>query len=457
MSRKRKSIAIGIVLLGNSLVVLSLFVDLITTQHISIGPAQVSILLLSAVISVGGVYLYNNPVDSRNIGLLGLSIVGSLILFEGGIRVVGNVDQDGQFTLRAMRLMPYQHEVSRTESLLNAYYESDSPFIIYDENLGWVPAPDGLSQNGYTVNSVGIRSEQEYPLTPPENGLRIATFGDSFTFGDQILLAETWPTKLEVLISSSDLPAEVLNFGVGGYGTDQAYLRYTLHGVGYQPDIVVLGFQPENIQRNVNIIRSIYVPATGNPFSKPRFIVDADGALTLINSPTIPPENISEVLGSFNESDLSAYEYHLDRAMYEDFWWLKSRTLSLLTTPIMSYQNPDTDKSVLYALDNEPAQVTLAIIEAFARDVEAQGARFVVVHLPTQGDIEQYQSGQPLPYQAVIDVLRQEYIYVETLDVFSGLPPSEYFAPGHYDTDGTDVIASEVVDTILMMLPSLED
>ena len=44
---------------------------------------------------------------------------------------------------------------------------------------------------------------------------------------------------------------EALNFGVGGFGLDQAYLRYLEDGIQYNSHIVLIGFMSENIYRNV--------------------------------------------------------------------------------------------------------------------------------------------------------------------------------------------------------------
>ena len=49
-----------------------------------------------------------------------------------------------------------------------------------------------------------------------------ATFGDSFVFCRYVKNDETWQEQLSKLNISNGL-----NFGVGNYGLDQTYLKYT--------------------------------------------------------------------------------------------------------------------------------------------------------------------------------------------------------------------------------------
>src|SRR5262249_47022611 len=83
--------------------------------------------------------------------------------------------------------------------------------------LGWRYAAiyrKGLNR----LNAAGLRSDHEYQKTPPSGLLRIAAFGDSFVYGSEVDGKEAWPAVLE-----QNRRIEVLNYGVPGYGTDQAY------------------------------------------------------------------------------------------------------------------------------------------------------------------------------------------------------------------------------------------
>ena len=58
-----------------------------------------------------------------------------------------------------------------------------------DAELGWTVKPSGHSEE-YRANSEGIRSDVSYSDAPAPGVLRIATFGDSFTHGDEVANAK---------------------------------------------------------------------------------------------------------------------------------------------------------------------------------------------------------------------------------------------------------------------------
>ena len=105
---------------------------------------------------------------------------------------------------------------------------------------------------------------------------------------------------------------------------DQAFLRWQYMGHEYSPDIVLFGFRVENVYRNLSVVRSIYNPKTGNPFSKPRFLLEG-GTLTLVNSPTVPAEEMPDLVASLSGSPLAEYEYYFEEEDYTEYWWLNSR------------------------------------------------------------------------------------------------------------------------------------
>ena len=124
-----------------------------------------------------------------------------------------------------------------------------------------------------------MRDDVEYDPTPGPDTLRISTFGDSYTYGSSLRLEETFQKRLTEINPS----IEALNYGVGGYGLDQAYLRYLRSGAEYSPHIVLLGYMTQNIGRHVNVFRTFYI-GTNGIYTKPRFVVQ-DGDLVLLENP----------------------------------------------------------------------------------------------------------------------------------------------------------------------------
>lgn len=102
----------------------------------------------------------------------------------------------------------------------------------------------------FKVNSAGFR-DYDYPLEKSPDTVRIAFIGDSVVEGAAVDIADRFDKLLEKKFSEDDLKVEVLNFGLGGHGTDQEYLTYTAIVRDFTPDIVVLVFAFNDPMNNV--------------------------------------------------------------------------------------------------------------------------------------------------------------------------------------------------------------
>jgi len=203
------------------------------------------------------------------------------------VRFNGRFDEDGNFFVGNFRCYPYRMPLRSWEGKINGYLAvKDTSSFCYDPVLGWAPRPESKSEDGlYAYNEDAIRTascESVVFKLPKKGVLRIAIFGDSFTRGDDVTFENTWGYFLEENLRKTGINAEVLNFGVGGYGIDQSFLRWKRTGWRYHPHIVILGLQLENIKRNVNLMRPVYGPATGIPFSKSRFVLEKGSSRFLV-------------------------------------------------------------------------------------------------------------------------------------------------------------------------------
>ena len=71
----------------------------------------------------------------------------------------------------------------------------------------------------------------------------------------------------------------VINHGVGGYGSDQAYLKFLKRvsdSTIRRDDLVVLSHLTENILRNANRNRSLLYPQATTPLLKPKFKIEEE-------------------------------------------------------------------------------------------------------------------------------------------------------------------------------------
>ncbi len=95
------------------------------------------------------------------------------------------------------------------------------------------------------TNSRGFR-DLEFAVAKAPGELRILALGDSLTYGQGLRLDLTWPQVLEArLRAERGKPVEVINGGFAsgpGVNTPDGYDRWVAeHGLGFAPDIVVVG------------------------------------------------------------------------------------------------------------------------------------------------------------------------------------------------------------------------
>ncbi len=159
------------------------------------------------------------------------------------------------------------------------YYSFDQ----YHPTRGWASKPlvreaDTFGPDTVNTNSAWLRGTREVELSPPDGKPRILVVGDSFTFGDEVRDEEAYPHVLGALVPE----AEVVNFGVHGYGHDQMLLMLREQSLDYQPDLVVLGFVRDDMERNLLDFRD---------YAKPRFEVTGD-RLSLRNVPVPKPDEV---------------------------------------------------------------------------------------------------------------------------------------------------------------------
>jgi hypothetical protein len=147
----------------------------------------------------------------------------------------------------------------------------------YDPLLGYAPRAGVSGVGNIWQRSVTIDADtlRENGRGRP-SGAPILALGDSFTFGDEVDDADTWPAQLE-----ARLARPVLNGGVFGYGLDQMVLRgeRLLAGPARAADVVILSLLPEDVLRCEFSYRYAW---------KPYFAI-ADGQLALRNVPVPQP------------------------------------------------------------------------------------------------------------------------------------------------------------------------
>ncbi len=178
----------------------------------------------------------------------------------------------------------------------------------YDAYLGWVPRPHAAVEKWGTVVHIlddGIRSNGN--TNGNGQGKRLVlVLGDSYAFGDEVTDSQTWPAVLE-----KETGDKVLNAGVSSYGIDQIVLRGEKLSPKYNPDIIVVSFIFESLDRiNENVRHGV---------PKPYFDLE-NGQLVLKNVPIHFKEDVK--LDWFRQIFGYSHLVHLvmDR-IFPQYWW----------------------------------------------------------------------------------------------------------------------------------------
>ena len=374
----------------------------------------------------------------------------SFSLAEVAVRQMGESDLNGQFRFHGYAVRPRALPREALRTALEAYADSGVT-LEYDPLLGWKPLENATNRDGlYHYNSAAIRADREYSAEPDSGMLRVLLFGDSFVHGDEVPVEVSFAERMPALCESlgASRPVEVLNLGVPGYGLDQSFLRLERCAWQFHPDIVVVGFQPENVMRVTNIIRLFYFTKTGLPFSKPRFLL-SQGELSVVNSPCIRPEEVAAVLEDPASWEFMKYEDYYREEDYAPTWWRRSRLLGFIEAVVDAKRNPPWRA---FEVDSEGAQITLELLERCAAQCAEISADMLVLHLPVEYNVRQWQEQGRFTYQALLDTIDARYDVIHTEEMLSdaaGENPRSLFVIHHYSARGHEVVAEALAQALI--------
>jgi hypothetical protein len=266
---------------------------------------------------------------------------------------------------------------------------AEPPSWRYDPVLGWTQ-PRSLSYRAdsgglhFTValNHAGFR-DVEHTVEKPPGVKRIVVIGDSYCEALQVPLEATFWKALEARLNArGGARWEVINLGVGDFGSAQEWLALTRIGLAYHPDFVLLSFFPLNDLCNNSI--ELYAHCLSpNDRYRPYFVEDPDGTLRLTSA---------QPVRNFLRSHLRTWtllEYAVGklwppaRTDQADPEWLDQH---------LDQQNPFTDGPYNDEAHQVPMMarawhVTVRILEKIVGEAKAAGARTITVVMPAEQEV----------------------------------------------------------------------
>lgn len=330
-------------------------------------------------------------------------------------------------------------------------------YLRFDPATGWTttpgfrPRPDEPWEL-YSTNSAGCRGTVEADASRSPGTLRVACFGDSYTHGDDVADADTYPARLAALLGAT---CEVLNFGVPGFGPDQALLRYRAQGRAMKPDLVLFAVTDENASRLLTVFRPFYAffhfLKDDLVFPKPRFRLAA-GELELIPSPVARFEELPRVLDPAFRDTLGAHD---------EFYRMNPLVRPPLLAHLSTFVHVALAAWIKVArrgqridriLESDGIPIFRALLSAFAREAEADGARFGVLLLTEQTELAHVRDRRyrSLVRNALLDHLEAKGIpFLELDGAFKAAlrgRRAEELIPGHYSPEGNGLVARAVAD-----------
>lgn len=312
-----------------------------------------------------------------------------------------------------------------------------------DPHVGWGTKTD---QSGKVTNL----SPRPDPSFTPNQPPCASVYGDSFTFGtgDGVGQDDTYPHHLGL-----NLGCPVYNYGIGGYGSDQALMLFRAQSDLDNAPLVIVGHLTENILRNVNQYRNLLYPQSVERF-KPRFRLD-DNHLRFVPVPVRSFEDF-RVLEQ-NPRLALPYDAFVDRPI-RSFPYTISLARWLLNDQQVRAKLLNRPRYVTFYEPEHPAkglQITIKILATFAEDARAQGKIPIVLIIPVADDLKYAQQKGIWPEQTLVDGLTDMGISTihagpAILDNLNGSDPCTLYQPcnGHFNAIGYKLIADIVSDKI---------
>ncbi len=352
----------------------------------------------------------------------------------------------------------------------------------FDKELGWDRKPNtqkkeivktigeyrpNAIETSYSINSQGARNNKGHEALP----VLVSSYGDSFAFSRHVNDDETWQWFL-----SEKTRTNVLNFGVGNYGADQALLRFKRHHEESPAAITLFMVVPETISRVLNIWK--HYSEYGNLLGfKGRYKLESSGTLDWINNPIHSIDdydNIQSIASGIQKED-DCYKLRFKKDLLKRPYLLNIlkrpnrhlRLLYLLFKRKRELKRANAKESVINApwafilqqnrefiktlyASSRHRSLLKKILIAFKHAAIERGTKPVFIMAPYLHDLYDANDGR-CAYQSFIEELSLELpvldltTHMVQLDNFEELYVSDFFG-AHFSPKGNKIAAEKIYE-----------
>jgi hypothetical protein len=367
----------------------------------------------------------------------------NLLLFELlsfiGFAAIGVIKPDDRLDLFIERQLEDENDAKLRQFLTTSY----------DHNLGW----DTTSSDHVATNKAG----EQWTATYDDLGSRrscmesrqimMATYGDSFTHGNEVDDEQTWQCILERRFGK-----RVLNFGVGGYGIGQALLKMKQHWKeSIVAPITMLVIYSDDLARVVNRYRPFYNPGTRGKFAfKPGYRYLHDEVRFLPNPLTVDvatKDQVAELTLSVASTDY----WESARIRVAPTFPYSLQTLNVLYRQIAhTLWEPKRSAENLWNTQ-EGREILLHLLRDFVASAGKVGTRPILMLIPR---VNKWKHGRidPAYREFVTRDLLPESLNMSIIDLSESAFDEERFSilpyTGHPSPYGNRIIGESIFDAL---------
>ena len=330
-----------------------------------------------------------------NAVLVCVSLIFSLVLIEGSLRFFYPVYADPAST-------DYNRDNIRTWAPLANYRDSTRH-------------PDTGIQHNVFYNALALRQSRNFDVF--DGSINIGFFGDSFTINHKMPVQYSFTEPLDFLLNTGDPRANVLNFGVNGYGTTQNYLNYLVFEHRAELDYVFYVLCSNDL-RNIYETNLFSLGQDGqltrNPAPQPNWWISLVSRLHLTY--LVVDSWQSFIYSQYSGVDEYREQFESVAAREQADERLNSKRSNKLERDFLHGEATDDTQETL--------RIFLGVLDNWRQDVEAHGGKFFIVLLPrAQEELFKPQLGN-------------EYTVISLHDRFSARIPDFSFDQIRFENDG---------------------